>query len=149
MWEALSLNSTWMLSRSCFELIFWINKLKTIDREAVSWNYLFKIVKVILQSNSHNTIWFVDPSTEVKSAQHMVKLNTNRGLISNFSLVQKRKMYETSMKHLKIHKFPFKNVIYLAIGCKMYLKIQQKLRCLNCILKKPCDPPWRKQGWIP
>ena len=27
------------------------------------------------------------------------------------------------MKHLKIHKFPFKNVIFLAIGCKMYLKI--------------------------
>ena len=26
------------------------------------------------------------------------------------------------MKHLKIHKFPFKNVIVLAIECKMYLK---------------------------
>ena len=40
------------------------------------------------------------------------------------------------MKHLKIHKFPFKNVIVLAIECKMYLKIQQKqtkkklLKCL-------------------
>ena len=34
------------------------------------------------------------------------------------------------MKHLKIHKFPFKNVIVLAIECKMYLKIQQKLRYL-------------------
>ena len=30
------------------------------------------------------------------------------------------------MRHLKIHKFPFKNVIVLAIECKMYLKIQQK-----------------------
>ena len=30
------------------------------------------------------------------------------------------------MKNLKIHKFPFKNVIVLAIECKMYLKIQQK-----------------------
>ena len=30
------------------------------------------------------------------------------------------------MKHLKIHKFSFKNVIVLAIECKMYLKIQQK-----------------------
>ena len=29
------------------------------------------------------------------------------------------------MKHLKIHKFPFKNVIVLAIECKMYLKIRQ------------------------
>ena len=26
------------------------------------------------------------------------------------------------MKQLKIHKFPFKNVIVLAIECKMYLK---------------------------
>ena len=40
------------------------------------------------------------------------------------------------MKHLKIHKFPFKNVIVLAIECKMYLKIQQKLRWLGCISKQ-------------
>ena len=40
------------------------------------------------------------------------------------------------MKHLKIHKFPFKNVIVLAIECKMYLKIQQKLRCFGCISKQ-------------
>ena len=37
------------------------------------------------------------------------------------------------MKHLKMHKFLLKNVIVLAIECKMYLKIQQKLRCLGCI----------------
>ena len=40
------------------------------------------------------------------------------------------------MKHLKIHKFPFKNVIVLVIECKMYLKIQQKLHCLGCISKQ-------------
>ena len=40
------------------------------------------------------------------------------------------------MKHLKIHKFLFKNAIVLAIECKMYLKIQQKLRCFVCISKK-------------
>ena len=40
------------------------------------------------------------------------------------------------MKHLKIHKFPFKNVIVLAIECKMYLKIQQKLHYLGCISKQ-------------
>ena len=39
------------------------------------------------------------------------------------------------MKHLKIRKFPFKNVIVLAIECKMYLKIQQKLHHLGCISK--------------
>ena len=37
------------------------------------------------------------------------------------------------MKHLKIHKFPFKNVIVLAIESKMYLKILQKPRWLGCI----------------
>ena len=35
-----------------------------------------------------------------------------------------------------MHKFPFKNVIVLAIDCKMYLKIQQKLHCLGCISKQ-------------
>ena len=53
------------------------------------------------------------------------------------------------MKHLKIHKFPFKNVIVLPIECKMYLKIQLKLHCLGCISKQTRDPLWRKQGWIP
>ena len=40
------------------------------------------------------------------------------------------------MKHLKIHKFPFRNVIALAIECNVHLKIQQKLRCLGCISKQ-------------
>ena len=40
------------------------------------------------------------------------------------------------MKHLWIHKFPFKNVIFLAIESKMYLKIQQKLRYLTWISKQ-------------
>ena len=70
--------------------------------------------------------------SQVKSAKHMAKFNTksisNQGTFCNFSLAQKRKIYKTSMKHLKIHKFPFKNVIVLAIECKMYLKIQQTLR---------------------
>ena len=78
---------------------------------------------------------------QVKSAEHMAKFNTksisNRGTFWNFSLAPKRKIYKTSMKHLKIHKFPFKNVIVLAIECKMYLKIQQKLHCLHgCISKQ-------------
>ena len=108
-----------------------MNKLKTIDREE----------KLILKSNSENTIWIVDPFTQVKSAEHMAKFNTksisNRGTFCNFSLAPKRKIYKTSMKHLKIHKFPFKNVIVLAsIECKMYLKIQQKLHYLGCISKQ-------------
>ena len=96
--------------------------------------------KLILKSNSENTIQIVDPFTQVKSAKHMANFNTksisNQGTFCNFSLAPKRNIYKTSMKHLKIHKFPFKNVIVLAIKCKMYLKIQQKLHCLGCISKQ-------------
>ena len=64
----------------------------------------------------------MDPFTQVTSAKHMAKFNTksisNQGTFCNFSLAQKRKPFKTSMKHLKIHKFPFKNVIVLAIECK-------------------------------
>ena len=88
-----------------------------------------KSKKLILESNSENTIWIVDPFTQVTSAKHTAKFNTksisNQGTFCNISLAPKRKIYKTSMKHLKIHKFPFKNVIVLAIECKMYLKIQQ------------------------
>ena len=45
---------------------------------------------------------------------------SNQGTFCNFSLAPKGKIYKTSMKHLKIHKFPLKNVIVLAIECKMY-----------------------------
>ena len=89
----------------------------------------------------------MNPFTQVKLAEHMAKFNiksiSNRSTVCNFSLAPERKIYTTSMKHLKIHKFPIKNVIVLAIECKMYLKIQQKLHRLGCV------PSWRKQGWIP
>ena len=96
-----------------------------------------------------NTIWIVDPFTQVKSAEHIAKFNTksisNRGTFCNFSLAAKRKIYKTSMKHLKLHKFPFKNVIlFLAIECKMYLKIQQKLHCVGCISKQTMSSVVRK-----
>ena len=61
-------------------------------------------------------------------------------------------MYKTSMKHLWMHEFPFRNVIFLAIECKMYPKIQQKLRCVTVWLHFKTDhallPLWRKLGWI-
>ena len=82
----------------------------------------------------------MDPFTQVKSAEHIAKFNkksiSNRNTFCNFSLALKRKIYKTSMKHLKIHKFSLKNVIVLAIECKMYLKIQQKLHFLGCISKQ-------------
>ena len=45
MWAAFKLKFS-LDARSCFELILWMNKLKTIDREAVSWKFLFKVQKV-------------------------------------------------------------------------------------------------------
>ena len=112
-----------------------MNKLKTIAREAVYGNFIQNP-----KSNSENTIWIVDPFTQVKSAEHMAKFNTksisNQGTFCNFSLAPKKKIYKTSMKHLKTRKFPFKNVIILAIECKVYLKIQQKLHYLGCISKQ-------------
>ena len=137
--------------RSCFELILWMNKLKTMDREAVCWKFLFKIQKVnpLKQLGKH----YLDRGsafTQVKSTEHMAKFNTksisNWGTFCNFSLAPKRKIYKTSMKHLKIHKFPFKNVIVLAIECKMYLK---NFTALVAFQNRPCAPSWRKQGWIP
>ena len=68
--------------------------------------------------------------------QNSTKSISNWGTFCNFSLASKRKIYETSMKHLKLRKLPFKNVIVLVIECKMYLKIQQKLHCLSCISKQ-------------
>ena len=100
--------------------------------------------------NLENTIWIVHPLTQVKSAEQMAKFNTksisNRGTFSNFSLAPKKTIYKTSMKHLKIHKFPFKNVIVLAIECKMYLEIQQKLHCLGCISKQTMRSVVKKTG---
>ena len=78
----------------------------------------------------------MDPSTLAKLADHMAQFNTksisNRSTFCNFSLAPERKIYKTSTKH----KFPFKNVIVLAIECKMYRKIQQKRHCLGCISKQ-------------
>ena len=118
-----------------------MNKLKTIDREAVSWKCLFKIQKItpLKQFGKHYLDRRFVHASEIGWAhgkiQHKIHLKLGH-TFCNFSLAPKRKIYKTSMKHLKIHKFPFKNVIVLAIECKMYLKIQQKLRWLGCISKQ-------------
>ena len=133
-----------------------MNKVKTIDREAVSWKFLFKIQKVnpLKQFGKHYLDrGYVHASVrspiKVKSTEHIAKFYTksisNQGTIWYFSLAQKRKIYKTSMKHLKLHKFRFKNVLVLAIECKMYLKIQQKLRALVAF-NRPCA--WTPRGTI-
>ena len=79
----------------------------------------------------------------------MAKFNTksisNQGTFCNFSLAPKRKIYKTSMKHLKIHKFPFKNVIVLSCTWKFSKNVADLVAFQN----KPWAPPWRKHGWIP
>ena len=137
-----------------------MNKLKTIDREAVSWKCLFKIQKItpLKQFGKHYLDRRFVHASEIGWAhgkiQHKIHLKLGH-TFCNFSLAPKRKIYKTSMKHLKIHKFPFKNVIVLAIECKMYLKIQQELHCLGCIskqtmrsvLKKTWLNSWRTMSW--
>ena len=81
--------------------------------------------------------------------EHMAKFNTksisNWGTFCNFSSAPKRKIYKTSMKHLKIHKFPFKNVIGLGHRVQNVPGNSAK----SCISKQTRAPSWRKQGWIP
>ena len=117
-----------------------MNKLKTIDREAVSWKFIFKIQKgnLLEQFGKHYVNRGFVHASEIGWAHGKIhtKSISNRGTFCNFSFAPKRKIYKTSMKHLKIHKFLFKNAIVLAIECKMYLKIQQKLHCLGCISKQ-------------
>ena len=47
--KLLKFNLDALVSQSCFELILWMNKLKTIDRKAFSWKFLIK-TKVVKQS---------------------------------------------------------------------------------------------------
>lgn len=47
-----------------------------MDGEAISWDFLFKILKLILESNLRNTRWIVDPLMQLEwleSAEHMDK----------------------------------------------------------------------------
>ena len=74
--------------------------------------------------------------TETKTKPN-TKSISNWGTFCNFSLAPKRKIYKTSMRHLKIHKFPFKNVIVLAIQCKMYLKISKNFTALVAFQNRP------------
>ena len=64
--------------------------------------------------------------------------------------IHPEKIYKMSMKHLKIHKFPFKNVMVLAIECeKCTWKFSKNFTAFVAFQKRPCAPSWRKQGWIP
>ena len=82
-----------------------------------------KTHKFTVKSNSSNTDWIVDSYPQVKSAEHVAKIDTKImsqiGHISQFFLKNPSKMYKTSMKHLEVHKYPFNNELSLRIMCKM------------------------------
>ena len=46
---------------------------------------LFENPNVFLKSNSRNTDWFVDSYPQVKSAEHVAKINSRSGTFPNFS----------------------------------------------------------------
>ena len=90
-----------------------MNKLKTIDREAISWKFFFKIQKFnpLKQFGKH----YLDRGS-IRSRKWN-RLSTWQNSTQNPSQIG------AHFVTIYIHKFPFKNVIFLAIGCKMYLKI--------------------------
>ena len=71
--------------------------------------------------------WLVEPFKELKSAQHMAKIIQHKSQTRALKLISKCIIRPSKMKYLQIHKILFKNVMFLNIEYKMYLKILQKL----------------------
>ena len=57
---------------------------------------LFENPNVFLKSNSRNTDWFVDSYPQVKSAEHVAKINSRSGTFPNFSW----ELYQKYIKRL-------------------------------------------------
>ena len=69
-------------------------------------NFYSKTHKFTVKSNSPSTDWIVDPFQQVKSAEHMAKINTKiicllSGAFPNSSWKPLSKIYKTSMKHIE------------------------------------------------
>ena len=80
--------------------MLWMNKQKTINRQIV----YSKTRKCTVKSNSRNTDWIVNPFPQVKSAEHMAKINIKiicirSGAFPNFSW----KLYQKYVKRLFIN----------------------------------------------
>ena len=84
--------------------------------------------------------WLVEPFTELKSAEHMAKIIQHKSQIRVLKPVLKCIIRPSKIKYLQILKILFKNVIFLNIEYKMYLKILQKLRCLVAFQNRPSAP---------
>ena len=69
------LESALRYRRSCFQLMLWMNKQKTIKKLFLE-NFYSKTNTFTIKSNSRNTDWIVDLFPQVKSAEHMAKINT-------------------------------------------------------------------------
>ena len=146
-WEAL--NSTWMLLSQhrvslsyCYQ---WKNTQQQTERNYFSKN--LKTDKLILKSISRT-------GNLAHGSVHASKVRWVHGKnystqISNQGTQADLKMCETSkMKYLEIHKFPFKNIIFLTIEYKMCLKILQKLRCLVGFQNRQIAPIGRGKNLV-
>ena len=146
-WEAL--NSTWMLlSQHCVSLSYcyqWKDTQQQTERNYFSKN--LKTHKLILKSISHT-------GNLAHGSVHASKVRWAHGKnystqISNQGAQADLKMYKASkMKYLEIHRFPFKNIIFLTIEYKMYLKILQKLRCLVGFQNRQIAPIGRDKNLV-
>ena len=73
----------------------------------------------------------------------MVKIIQHKSQIRALKLKLKLKI-----KYLEIHKFTFKNIIFLTIEYKMCLKILQKLRCLVGFQNRQSAPIGRGKNLV-
>ena len=93
------LRSNAVVSRSCFELMLWMNNSsKKIDREVIYWKFVFK--------NQEVYRW-----KQAKSDERMAKFNTKSIYFVIFFSVYYKRLWNI----YTLHKFPFKNVIFLTI----------------------------------
>lgn len=84
-----------IVSWSYFELILWISKYKRINGNYFMIIFYLKTQRLILKSTLRNTSLIMDPFTQVKSAQDIVKSTTTlylkKGCISLKKQTNKRK----------------------------------------------------------
>ena len=157
MWEAFKLKFNLDV---VVTIAFWANFMN--EQTQNNWQRS-RFLKIFLQNPKSqsfkairkNTIWIVDPFTQVKSAEHIAKFNTksisNRGTFCKFSLAAKRKIYKTSMKHLKlgipIDRVPTSKSCVFCLGTKFLFvfpfdRFLVSSCCKDYFLEKFSDSVW-------
>ena len=109
-------------------------KLNKIDEVRNTANSLFKwrFLFVVIQKFYYMTTW--------RNGKIQLKTHLKSGCILSFFFSVDDKIIKCLWNIYALHKFLSKNVIFLTIEQKMYLKSLQKLRCLGWISKQVILP---------